>query len=145
MPRPQSEHPSFLPRPQLGTLLWRPQEVNSAEHVLPSLHRAQLPPDRNLWSGMWQKMLFSFAGVLKGYRPCVPNRQNMRSLRTEGEKGTQGGWWVCTEYSQQGCGCTQHSAWSLGKSFLQETNQCFPISQSPVFHGRIPHTSSPSP
>lgn len=48
--------------------------------LLVALLRARLPPVRNLQSGMWQNALFSHTRILKGYRPCVRNRQNMRSL-----------------------------------------------------------------
>lgn len=41
---------------------------------------ARLPPVRNLRSGLWQNALFSHTHILKGYRPCVRNRQNIRSL-----------------------------------------------------------------
>lgn len=44
------------------------------------LLRAWLPPVRNSRSGMWQNALFSHTRILKGYRPCVRNRQNIRSL-----------------------------------------------------------------
>ena len=40
----------------------------------------RLPPVRNVQSGTWPKALFSHTRILKGYRPCVCNRQNIGSL-----------------------------------------------------------------
>lgn len=64
------------PIPGLRKPLW-PLD-NSRLLVL--LLRARLPPVRNLRSGIWQNALFSHTRILKGYRPCVCNRQNIRSL-----------------------------------------------------------------
>ena len=40
----------------------------------------RLPPVRNVQLGTWPKALFSHTRILKGYRPCVRNRQNIGSL-----------------------------------------------------------------
>lgn len=66
------------PRPVPG--LREPPWPLDNSRLLVALLRGRLPPVRNFRSGMWQNVLFSHTRILKGYRPCVHNRQNIRSL-----------------------------------------------------------------
>lgn len=68
--------PLTRPVPGLRAPLW---PLDNSMLPVPLL-RAWLPPVRNSRSGMWQNALFSHTRILKGYRPCVCNRQNIRSL-----------------------------------------------------------------
>lgn len=73
--------PHHRPSPD-GAHTWPrepPWPLGNSRLLLPLL-RARLPPVRNVRSGMRQNALFSHTRILKGYRPCVRNRQNIRSL-----------------------------------------------------------------
>ena len=71
--------PSLLLTQPVPALREPPWPLDNSR-LLAALLRARLPPVRNLQSGMWQNALFSHTRILKGYRPCVRNRQNIRSL-----------------------------------------------------------------
>lgn len=72
--------PQVVSRPRPVPGLREPPWPLENSRLLVALLRGRLPPVRNFRSEMWQNVLFSHTRILKGYRPCVHNRQNIRSL-----------------------------------------------------------------